>query len=110
MGNKIHRTLLLLFPVILSFFCGCATVPGTLNVTSTPPGATIWLDHQYRGTTPLVLADVPPGNHTLEISLDGFEDWITSGTLACGDYVEIKATLVPVPVPEPVPVTRPPAR
>ncbi len=38
---------------------------GRLKVTTTPPGARILVDGQYRGASPLVLDDVPAGSHTV---------------------------------------------
>jgi hypothetical protein len=43
--------------------------PGSLVVTSTP-AATVSLDGQARGRTPLTLEDVPPGEHELVLMSD----------------------------------------
>lgn len=68
---------------------GCvADVPAdksTLELTSSPPGAEIYLDNQYRGTTPSTIAGVEPGSHTLEYRLSGYSSWqsvlsVPSGT------------------------------
>jgi TonB family protein len=45
---------------------------GTLHVESDPPGATVTLDGQERGTTPAELADVPYGAHELKVDLKGY--------------------------------------
>ena len=95
MENKIICFLLLLFLIFLCFSSQCATVQGTLSVASDPASARVYLDGQYRGSTPLVLHDVSPGNHTLELRLDRFENWTTNGSMDDGGFVEIHATLVP---------------
>ncbi|WP_265580914.1 DUF3344 domain-containing protein [Methanofollis aquaemaris] len=45
-----------------------------LSVLSTPPGALIDLDGEYTGrTTPATLESLAGGNHTVRMSMDGFE-------------------------------------
>jgi len=46
---------------------------GRLLVRSTPPGAQVMLDGESRGTTPLAVAELPYGDYTLSVSLEGFE-------------------------------------
>jgi PEGA domain len=46
----------------------------TLEITSSPPGAEIELDGNYRGDTPSSIA-VPPGDHMLKISKPGYKPW-----------------------------------
>jgi hypothetical protein len=107
MENKIPCILFILFLVFLCLFSGCATTPGTLDIVSSPPEAPVYLDNQYRGITPLTLSGVSPGKHTIEIRLNGFDIWSTSGTLDDGGYVRVEAALVPVSLPEPE-TTNPP--
>jgi archaellum component FlaG (FlaF/FlaG flagellin family) len=72
------RTHLLLLPVLLA----CLTLraarndgPTTrLDVTSQPSGASVLVDHRERGTTPLMLSDLPPGPHLLQLAAPGFRD------------------------------------
>ncbi len=46
---------------------------GSISVTSTPPGAAIWLDNlDQERLTPAVLEDVPVGPHTLHLVLVGY--------------------------------------
>jgi hypothetical protein len=47
----------------------------TLQVSSTPPGALVFLDGTPVGTTPHALNDVTYGTHSLRIVQDGFEEW-----------------------------------
>jgi len=65
-----------------------ATLPaerGTLFVNTTPPGATISVDGNAAGMTPVTLANLVPGNHTVTIAKDGYipeeqQIVITAGT------------------------------
>ena len=42
-------------------------LPGHLALTTTPAGVQVLLDGSARGTTPVTLRDLPPGNHRLEL-------------------------------------------
>ena len=44
------------------------TLGGRVEIGSEPPGAQVVLDGVSRGTTPLALADVPPGQHRVSVS------------------------------------------
>src|SRR3989344_1075377 len=46
----------------------------SISVISTPDGATVALDGQEKGTTPLLLSDVEVGEHTLFMFAPGFRD------------------------------------
>jgi len=83
----IRKILITIFIMIL--LAGCMTSqpaePGTLQLTSSPSGAEIYFDSQYRGTTPSTIAGVEPGNHTLEFRSTGYASWrgvitVPSGT------------------------------
>jgi hypothetical protein len=60
-------------------FSGCildqGPVPGTIQLTSSPTGAEIYLDSQFRGSTPSTIANLQPGNHTLEFRSTGYKSW-----------------------------------
>jgi PEGA domain len=43
---------------------------GTLNISSSPPGAKILVDGRSRGVTPVELTDVSPGRHEIALSSD----------------------------------------
>jgi hypothetical protein len=47
-----------------------SVVNGMMAVSTTPPGATVVIDGQQRGHTPLTVP-VPPGDHVLQVGLDG---------------------------------------
>ncbi len=67
-----------IFFVVLS---GCVTekapVSGAIQFTSSPSGAQIYLDSQFRGNTPGAVTGIEPGNHTLEFRYPGYESWST---------------------------------
>lgn len=48
---------------------------GQLTITSTPEGASIYLDDRYKGNTPLTLTEIFVGSHKLKLDSSGYEDW-----------------------------------
>ena len=48
-------------------------VRGELRIASDVEGAQVFLDRQFVGTTPLVVADVSIGGHQLTVAAEGFE-------------------------------------
>ena len=67
---------------------------GPLTVSSDPPGAQVYLDGEMIGMTPLTVADVSPGEHTLLITLDGYTDFSQVVTIS-GEGNIVSAALVP---------------
>jgi hypothetical protein len=47
---------------------------GLFQVDSEPAGATVWLDGEQVGVTPLDLTDVPLGEHQVRVALDGYAE------------------------------------
>jgi len=70
-------------------------VSGPLTVSSDPPGARVYLDEQMIGMTPLTVADVSPGEHTLLITMDGYTDFSQTITIT-EEGSTVSAALVPV--------------
>lgn len=68
---------------------------GRLEVVTQPPGAEIYVDREAlgaRGRTPRILA-LPPGEHTLMLTLEGYEPARRRVTAARGDTVSMQVTL-----------------
>ena len=66
-----------------------------LEIVSNPSRADVFIDNDYKGRTPLLLEDVAPGRHLLQISRDGYYGiarWIDF----TGEYMLYETTLVPV--------------
>ncbi|MBP5225840.1 MAG: PEGA domain-containing protein [Kiritimatiellae bacterium] len=53
----------------------------SLEVTSAPSGAIVWVDHLNRGVTPLTLTDLPPGPHLLQVMKEGYNPVFESVSL-----------------------------
>lgn len=75
----------------------------TLRVESDVPGAMVFLNRKYLGTTPLVSRDVSPGSHELNVQAEGLKPVVQ--TVEIGDdgethvSVEIKAVRLDARVP-----------
>jgi hypothetical protein len=50
-----------------------ARTTGVLRVRSDVPGASVFLDRKFLGTTPLDLDGLEPGSHRLNVSVEGYE-------------------------------------
>jgi hypothetical protein len=96
----IQKILILIGVSIL--LAGCITSQpaekGTLKLTSSPAGAEIYLDSQYKGTSPSTISDVEPGNHTLEFRSNGYKVWKSVITVPSGPsnyFAALTATAQP---------------
>ena len=66
---------------------------GSINIKSTPAGATILLDGVNKGTTPAILSGISTGSHTVVLKKSGYSDYSTSVTVAAGQTASVSATL-----------------
>jgi len=65
----------------------------TVLIESTPAGARISIDGRDLGPTPLMVRQLRPGTHTLEVRMPGYRLWSQRLTVAAGDSRKIMATL-----------------
>lgn len=70
-----------------------APLPGKLTVLSTPPGARIYLNDQYKAETPLS-ADVPAGRYTIRAEARGFDSQIHTNTVVIGAESVVEFNMV----------------
>jgi hypothetical protein len=70
---------------------------GSISVTSTPSGASIYVDTylgwSYKGKTPNTITGVSPDYYTIKLSLTGYQDWTKKVYVAAGETAHIHATL-----------------
>ncbi|HEY4948857.1 MAG TPA: PEGA domain-containing protein [Candidatus Acidoferrales bacterium] len=69
-----------------------SSAPGTVTVSTTPGGADISVDGNFVGSAPANLK-LPPGKHTIAVSLDGFKTWTRDMTVLGGSKTNLDATL-----------------
>jgi hypothetical protein len=88
--------------------------PSTLALNTKPPGATVKLDGADTGKVTPVELTVTPGNHKIEVALEGYLPLSENVEIMIGGRHELQISLQPAPVappPEPVvvaPVAPPP--
>lgn len=73
-----------------------AVTTGSIHITSTPSGATIYLDDIYEGAiTPYTLSGVSAGEHTVTLRLEGYSDGISKVTVTGGEVEQLSIGLAP---------------
>jgi hypothetical protein len=72
------------------------TETGSMQVYSSPSGASILIDGIYYGTTPLNLTSIPGGNHILRLALSGHYDYEGTIYVVPGQTAHAFGTLHPV--------------
>ena len=68
---------------------------GSLLVNTTPDGAQLTLDGLKAGTSPVTLQDLQPGNHTLNVTKDGFVMQILPVRITADQATTVDVVLVP---------------
>lgn len=70
---------------------------GSLVVTSSPSGATLFLDGRNEGITPVSIPRVPQGERDVRIQLAGYETYQTTLRISPDDTSRVDATLEAMP-------------
>jgi hypothetical protein len=69
--------------------------PGGMNLQSVPDGASLMVNGEYRGKTPLKISGLSPGNYAVTFSRFGFREVATQVTVDPGTIAEVNVTLQP---------------
>ena len=56
-------------------------LPNTIYIYSNPAGATVYINNNLQGQTPLTLGSVPNGNYQILLQYSGYSDWSQNITL-----------------------------
>jgi hypothetical protein len=70
---------------------------GSIAVSSTPQGASVFVNGRQVGTTPVVLSDLPVGSRALRLTLAGYDAWSASVRVVAGQDTTVSAALRPSP-------------
>jgi hypothetical protein len=74
---------------------------GTLEVTSSPPGADLYVNGAYVGKTPFASPGIAAGTYDIRLELEGYAEWTGTATVT-GDEVKtvnaVQAPLVTFPI------------
>ncbi|TET77759.1 MAG: PEGA domain-containing protein, partial [Candidatus Cloacimonadota bacterium] len=72
---------------------------GSIQVNSTPQGASIYLDGTDTGeTTNSTLSDVSAGSHTVKLVKEGYEDFVESISVTAGQTTTVNASLTVITI------------
>lgn len=72
-----------------------APVTGSLSVTTSPAGATVFIDGVQRGVSPATVPGLAPGSHTLLLMMNGYNDLSATVTIAAGQTATYTTDLSP---------------
>ncbi|MCU0632614.1 MAG: PEGA domain-containing protein [Methanolinea sp.] len=78
-----------------------AQTAASVEITSTPGGADVFVNNVYMGITPLSFNDVQAGTYTVDIRMAGYTPFTSTGQVIPGQSVHVIAALSPVPTPTP---------
>ena len=70
--------------------------PGSMNLSSTPVGASVVVNTVYKGMTPLTVNSLEPGTYNVTFSRFGYAKLSAPVTVEAGSVSEVNATLVPL--------------
>jgi len=62
-------------------------------VSSQPTGADVYVDNQLKGQSDILVGSLRPGQHTVALTLDGYQCYETTVSVAAGERVAVNATL-----------------
>jgi PEGA domain len=72
---------------------------GSLSITSSPSGATVYVDGSYRGVTPATVGNLQAGTHNVALYKAGYKDWSAQITIYAGQTTYLSPKLDPDPQP-----------
>jgi len=67
---------------------------GSLQITTTPDGAAVYVDGGSQGTTPKTIAGLSPGSHTVKLVKAGYIDYQGTVTVQAGQATPLDVKLV----------------
>jgi hypothetical protein len=81
-----------------------AGTSGSLSITTTPPGAEIFIDNEMKGVSPTLISGLPAGTHALGIVKKGYQNISTTISIEPGRTQDYSTGLIPTESTD-VPVT-----
>ena len=69
---------------------------GTIKFTSTPSGAGVFLDGNFKGVSPITIEDLAPGKHSLKTIKTGYKEYQKEVTVSSDKTSIIEAILSPL--------------
>jgi hypothetical protein len=69
---------------------------GSMNLSSTPAGASVVVNNVYKGMTPVTISGLDPGTYNVTFSRFGYAKLSTTVIIEAGSVSEVNVTLVPL--------------
>lgn len=69
---------------------------GSIYVESSPSGASIYFNGNYRGYSPITIYDVWPGSYTIEAQMNGYRSYTTTTSVSTGTRSNVYCPLSPL--------------
>ena len=69
---------------------------GSIYVESSPSGASIYFNGDYRGTSPLTINEVWPGSYSIQAELNGYQTYTTTTSVSSGTRSNVYCSLSPM--------------
>ena len=91
-GVKAKVFFIVIILIFLIIFTGLYILRGTLTIFSTPSGAKVYINEDFRGETPLEIK-LHSGKYEIKILKDGFEDYTTSVNIRVNKRLSISPYL-----------------
>jgi|GEM_PF-3269192 len=66
---------------------------GSISVSSSPSGASVYLNGIYKGITPITLTDVPPGDYSITLTKSGYYNRTKRVSVSIGETTHLDETL-----------------
>jgi hypothetical protein len=78
---------------VIQLLANLEATAASIDINSTPSGATVLLNGEAMGVTPIVLKDLDAGDYTLELKFEGYAPYSEKLTLNKGETVQRNVTL-----------------
>ncbi len=65
---------------------------GSINVVTSPNGADIYVDGNYKAESPHVVTNLAPGSHTLRLHKAGYDEYLSTVTVNAGSQTQVSFT------------------
>jgi hypothetical protein len=69
---------------------------GSIYVESSPSGASIYFNGNYRGSAPLTINEVWPGSYSIQAELNGYHTYTTTTSVSSGTRSNVYCSLSPM--------------
>jgi hypothetical protein len=69
---------------------------GSVYVESSPSGASVYFNGNYRGSAPLTISEVWPGSYTIQAELNGYRTYTTTTSVSSGTRSTVYCPLSPL--------------